>query len=183
MTNTNFAPNNGASRVLKLRCEALDIVRIGFIGVGARGVRAVERMMNIEGTRVVALCDFIESNIDNSCAIVEKYGGSKPVTLLGEEGWKSLCEREDIDLIYISTDWVSHANIAIYALECGKHVALEIPAAMSVADCWRLVDAAEKAQRHCMMLEQLPMHLCHPCHPCHPWDLEFPEFPVLRWLL
>ena len=153
MTNTNFAPNNGASRVLKLRCEALDIVRIGFIGVGARGVRAVERMMNIEGTRVVALCDFIESNIDNSCAIVEKYGGSKPVTLLGEEGWKSLCEREDIDLIYISTDWVSHANIAIYALECGKHVALEIPAAMSVADCWRLVDAAEKAHRHCMMLE------------------------------
>lgn len=136
-----------------MRCEALDTVRIGFIGVGARGQRAVERMMNIEGTKVVALCDFIDENLEASCTIVTKYGGEAPVTLKGEEGWKALCEREDIDLIYICTDWVSHANIAIYALEHGKHTALEVPAAMSVEDCWRLVDAAEQTQRHCIMLE------------------------------
>ena len=153
MTKTNFAHSNSSSRVLKLRCEALDTVRIGFIGVGARGQRAVERMMNIEGTKVVALCDFIDENIEASCAIVAKYGGEKPTTLKGEEGWKSLCKRDDIDLIYICTDWVSHANIATYALDHGKHAALEVPAAMSVEDCWRLVDAAERAQRHCIMLE------------------------------
>ena len=136
-----------------MRCEALDTVRIGFIGVGARGQRAVERMMNIEGTKVVALCDFIDENLEASCTIVTKYGGEAPVTLKGEEGWKALCKREDIDLIYICTDWVSHANIAIYALEHGKHTALEVPAAMSVEDCWRLVDAAEQTQRHCIMLE------------------------------
>ena len=153
MTKTNFAHNNSSSRVLKLRCEALDTVRIGFIGVGARGQRAVERMMNIEGTKVVALCDFIDENLEASCTIVTKYGGEAPVTLKGEEGWKALCKREDIDLIYICTDWVSHANIAIYALEHGKHTALEVPAAMSVEDCWRLVDAAEQTQRHCIMLE------------------------------
>ena len=138
---------------MKLRCEALDTVRIGFIGVGARGQRAVERMMNIEGTKVVALCDFIDENLEASGAIVTKYGGEAPITLKGEDGWKALCKREDIDLIYICTDWVSHANIATYALEHGKHTALEVPAAMSVEDCWRLVDAAEQAQRHCIMLE------------------------------
>ena len=153
MTKTNFAHNNSSSRVLKLRCEALDTVRIGFIGVGARGQRAVERMMNIEGTKVVALCDFIDENLEASGAIVTKYGGEAPITLKGEDGWKALCKREDIDLIYICTDWVSHANIATYALEHGKHTALEVPAAMSVEDCWRLVDAAEQAQRHCIMLE------------------------------
>lgn len=136
-----------------MRCEALDTVRIGFIGVGARGQRAVERMMNIEGTKVVALCDFIDENLEASGAIVTKYGGEAPITLKGEDGWKALCKREDIDLIYICTDWVSHANIATYALEHGKHTALEVPAAMSVEDCWRLVDAAEQAQRHCIMLE------------------------------
>ena len=139
--------------LIGFKCAPMERVRIGFIGVGARGVRAVERMMNIEGTEVVGVCDFIQANLDNSCAIIAKYGGNKPTVLLGEEGWKSLCESSNIDLIYISTDWVSHANIAIYALECGKHVALEVPAAMSIKDCWRLVDAAEKAQRHCMMLE------------------------------
>lgn len=144
---------NSSNRVLKLRCAPLERVRIGFIGVGARGQRAVERMMNIEGAEVVALCDFIEANIEASCAIVAKYGGSKPITLLGEEGWRNLCESEDIDLIYISTDWVSHADIAVYALEHNKHTALEVPAAMSVEDCWRLVDAAESSQCHCMMLE------------------------------
>ena len=109
--------------------------------------------MNIEGAEVVALCDFIEKNLVESCDIVERYGGRKPQTFIGEAGWRSLCDREDIDLVYISTDWVSHANIAVYALEQGKHTALEVPAAMSVKDCWRLVDAAERSQRHCMMLE------------------------------
>ena len=139
--------------LIGFRCAPMERVRIGFIGVGARGVRAVERMANIEGTEIVGVCDFIEFNLENASAIAAKYGGSKPATYLGEDSWRSLCERDDIDLIYISTDWVSHAEIAIHALECGKHTAIEVPAAMSVADCWRLVDAAEKAQRHCMMLE------------------------------
>ena len=143
---------NGNNRVLRLRCTPIDEVRIGFIGVGARGVRAVERMMNIEGTKVVAVCDFIKANLNDASAVVEKFGGCKPITLIGE-GWKEMCDRSDIDLIYISTDWVSHADIAIYALGKGKHIALEVPAAMSVEDCWRLVDAAERSQRHCMMLE------------------------------
>ncbi len=153
MAKSEISRPDGAKSVLGLRCEPMERVRIGFIGVGARGQRAVERMMNIEGAEVVALCDFIEKNLAESSAIVEKYGGARPATFLGEEGWRSLCEREDVDLVYICTDWVSHANIAIYALGQGKHVALEVPAAMSVEDCWRLVDAAEMAQRHCMMLE------------------------------
>ena len=148
----NLRPT-GQKSLLKFRCAPIESVRIGFIGVGARGVRAVERMINIEGTEVVAICDFIEANLNASCAIVAKYGGNKPAIYLGEDGWQSLCEREDIDLIYISTDWVSHANIAIYAMEHGKHVAMEVPAAMSVADCWQLVDTAEREERHCIMLE------------------------------
>lgn len=150
---SDLTVGNGRRSVLGLRCAPMEKVRIGFVGVGARGQRAVERMVNIEGTEVVGVCDFIDENLETSCAIVAKYGHRKPVALLGEEGWRNLCNRDDIDLIYICTDWVSHANIAVYALDQGKHVALEVPAAMSVEDCWRLVDAAERNQRHCMMLE------------------------------
>ena len=150
---SDLTVENGRRSVLGLRCAPMEKVRIGFVGVGARGQRAVERMVNIEGTEVVGVCDFIDENLEASCAIVAKLGHRKPVALLGEEGWRNLCDRDDIDLIYICTDWVSHANIAVYALDQGKHVALEVPAAMSVEDCWRLVDAAERNQRHCMMLE------------------------------
>ena len=143
----------GQRSMLKFSCAPMERVRIGFIGVGARGQRAVERMMNIEGAEVVALCDFIDENITASCEIVNRYGGAQPATYLGEAGWRALCESEEIDLVYISTDWLSHAEIAIYAMEHGKHIALEVPAAMSVEDCWRLVDTSERTQRHCMMLE------------------------------
>ena len=85
--------------LIGFKCAPMEHVRIGFIGVGARGARAVERMMNIEGTEVVGVCDFIQANLDNSCAIIAKYGGNKPTVLLGEEGWKSLCESSNIDLI------------------------------------------------------------------------------------
>ena len=153
----NFSDNNtrpaNQHSMLGFRCTPMEQVRIGFIGVGARGARAVERMCNIEGAKVVALCDFIEQNLASSCAIVEQNGGDKPATYLGEEGWQALCQSDDVDLIYISTDWLSHADLAVYALEHNKHIALEVPAAMSVEDCWRLVDTAERKQRHCMMLE------------------------------
>lgn len=43
--------------------------------------------------------------------------------------------------------------MATYAMEQGKHVAIEVPAAMTVAECWQLVDTAERTRRHCIMLE------------------------------
>lgn len=153
MSSTTTTRPEGQCSMLRFSCAPMERVRIGFIGVGARGQRAVERMMNIEGAEITSLCDFIDKNLVDSCAIVDKYGGTKPATHLGEEGWRTLCESENIDLVYISTDWLSHAEIAIYAMEHGKHVALEVPAAMSVEDCWRLVDTSERTQRHCMMLE------------------------------
>lgn len=139
--------------VLRLACEPLDVVRLGFVGLGVRAKRALERMMNIEGTMITALCDFVPENIDAANAIVHKYGGRIPASYSGGYGWRSLCESDDVDVVYICTDWMSHAEIALYALECGKHAAVEVPAAMTVADCWRLVNAAEEHRRHCIMLE------------------------------
>jgi predicted dehydrogenase len=43
--------------------------------------------------------------------------------------------------------------MAVYAMQHGKHVAIEVPAATTVEECWQLVDVAEQTQRHCMMLE------------------------------
>ena len=139
--------------VLQLQCEPIECVHIGFIGLGVRAKRAVHRIMNIDGCSIAALCDLVEENIDDAKKIIAKQGGEIPKTYFGSEGWKQLCRQTDIDLVYICTDWASHADIAVYAMQQGKHVATEVPAATTIADCWRLVDTAEETQRHCIMLE------------------------------
>ncbi len=149
MDNSNDIPDNA----LQLRCEPIGCVRIGFVGLGVRAKRAVRRMMHIDGCKVVALCDLVEENIDEAIGITAEYGHTAPVTFTGKDGWKQLCEAEEIDLVYICTDWASHADIAVYAMQRRKHVATEVPAATTVADCWRLVDTAEQTRRHCIMLE------------------------------
>ena len=138
---------------LQLQCPPIECVRIGFVGLGVRAKRAVHRMMHIEGCWITALCDLVPENMDEANAIVTGCGGVTPARFSGEEGWKRLCEAPDIDLVYICTDWASHAEIAVYAMQQGKHVATEVPAATTVADCWRLVDTAEVTRRHCIMLE------------------------------
>ena len=143
----------GQKDVIALRCAPLDTVRVGFIGLGMRGPGAVERFTYIPGTSIKALCDLLPERVAECQKILEKRNLPKAAEYSGEEGWKQLCEREDIDLVYIVTPWQLHVEMAVYAMEHGKHVAVEVPAAMNLEECWKLVNTAEKTRLHCMMLE------------------------------
>ncbi|HEY0771034.1 MAG TPA: Gfo/Idh/MocA family oxidoreductase, partial [Sphingobacteriaceae bacterium] len=70
-----------------------------------------------------------------------------------ENAWKKLCDRNDIDLIYIATPWHLHTPMAVYAMEQGKHVAVEVPVSKTIEECWQLVETSEKTRKHCMILE------------------------------
>ena len=143
----------GQQPVLGLRTEPLDTVRVGFIGLGMRGPGAVSRFTYLEGVQIKALCDLLPDRVASAQKILADRGLPEAAGYSGEEGWKELCERDDIDLVYICTGWQLHVPMAVYAMQHGKHVAVEVPAATSVAECWQLVDVAEQTQRHCMMLE------------------------------
>ncbi|MDZ4204956.1 MAG: Gfo/Idh/MocA family oxidoreductase [Bacteroidales bacterium] len=143
----------GQTDVIELRCEPIDTVRIAIIGLGMRGYEAVRRLHFIEGVRIVALCDVVPANVEKSQQLIQESGKPLAVGYTGEEDWKLICERDDVDLVYICTHWELHAPIAVYAMEHGKHAATEVPAALTIDECWQLVNAAEKTRRHCMMLE------------------------------
>ena len=143
----------GQQSVLGLTTEPLETVRIGFVGLGARGSAAVFRYTYLDGVEIKALCDLYPDHLDNARRYLAERGCPAADEYSGEEGWKQLCERDDIDLVYIATGWQMHTPIAVYAMQQGKHVAIEVPAATSLEECWQLVDTAEKTQRHCMMLE------------------------------
>jgi predicted dehydrogenase len=144
-------PSKGKS-VLGLRCSPIPTVRIGVIGLG-RGGGAVNRLSTIEGAEIVAICDLHQERINNSQQYLKNNNRKEAAVYSGEEDWKKLCERDDIDLVYNATPWELHVPIALYAMDHGKHVAIEVPAALTVKDCWALVDKAEEKQLHCMMLE------------------------------
>ena len=143
----------GTTDVLELRCEPLDTVRVAFIGLGMRGSGAVHRYTFLDGVKVVALCDVVPENVARANEILVGRGFAEADTYTGPEDWKRVCERKDVDLVYVCTHWDLHTPIGVYAMEQGKHVALEVPAALTVDECWQLVNTAEKTRRHCIQLE------------------------------
>ena len=150
----NVLGDNRPVNMTDYAAPKLGRVRIGFVGIGDRGRDAVERMTHIEGVDIVAACDKRPAAIDGTQAILQSAGLPKAKEYGGsEEAWKGLCEDPDADLVYICTGWDLHTPVAVYAMEHGKHVAVEVPAARTLDECWQLVETSERTKRHCMMLE------------------------------
>ena len=145
----------GQKSVMGLRVAPIKNVRVAFIGVGVRGGNALKRFAAFpENATVKVACDLYQYKLD----AIKKYLENKKYPykvdyFTGPEDWKKICERDDIDLVYVATPPDLHVPVSVHAMKNGKHVVLEVPAARTVADCWKLVDTAEQTQRHCMMLE------------------------------
>lgn len=149
-------------KALRLHTEALPVVRIGVVGLGERGLQAVRRLCHVEGVRLTALCDLHihADNIQAAIGVGTPYYGvptaqhphQSPAPRMFAD-YRHVCRDDGVDLVYICTDWLSHTPIILEALEHGKHVAVEVPAATTLTNIRAIVDAAEQSQRHCMMLE------------------------------
>ena len=144
----------GQRDVLQLTAPPIPTVRVGFIGLGMRGPGAVERFAQIDGTDIKGLCDVEANRVENCQKLLERHGRPRATAYSGStEAYKKMCARPDIDLIYIATDWVHHVPLAVYAMEHGKHVAIEVPAALDMDEIWQLINTSERTRLHCMMLE------------------------------
>ena len=131
----------------------LENVRVGFIGLGMRGPTHVYGFSHIEGVQVMGLCDIRKEKVER---MEKQLSGSrhKPTSYSDDTyAWKKMCDRNDIDLIVIATPWDQHVEQAVYAMNAGKHVAIEVPAAKTLKECWQLVKTSEKTKKHCMMME------------------------------
>ena len=143
----------GQESALGMACDPIDTVRVGFVGIGGRGTAAVQRFTFLDNVKVVALCDLDSSRVDICNSILTSASLPAAQGFVGEEAYRQLCEMEDLDLVYIATDWLDHVPVAVYAMNHGKHAAIEVPGAMSIDECWQIVNTSEKTRRHCMMLE------------------------------
>lgn len=139
--------------VLELRCPALPVVRIGLIGLGQRGMKTLERYTFIDGAEIKYIADIAPERLGTANETLKRTQRPQAQALEGRDAWREICRRPDVDLVYICTDWSTHCEMAVEAMENGKHVAVEVPAATTVAECRLLVETAERTRRHCFMTE------------------------------
>lgn len=147
-------PAPAAKSMIGVPFERRETVRIAMIGTGLRGRSVLGEFVAVPGVKITALCDVVQEKADMAKAIVEKAGQPAPAIFVkGDRGYEELLKRDDIDLVYIATPWEWHVPQSLAALNAGKHVATEVPAAYTLKDLWQLVDTSEKTRKHMMMME------------------------------
>ena len=110
-------------------------MRFGIIGLG-RGRHGIKTIPNVEGAELAAVCDLQEDKAksiaaENGCDWTVDYG--------------DLLTRKDIDVIGIYTSSGTHCDIAVEALNAGKHVYVTKPMDVHTESCTKTIEAAEKA--------------------------------------
>jgi len=148
----------GASRVQSFNmcgfaAPKIETVRVGVVGLGQRGPGAVDRLSKIEGVEIKALCDLRPEKAEEAKKSLEGTPHNPELYSGSVYAWKKMFDRPDLDLIYIATPWDWHVPMAVYAMEAGKHTAVEVPAARTLEECWQLVETSERTKKHCMQLE------------------------------
>ena len=132
----------------------LQTVRIGFVGIGLQGSGHVNNLLKIDGCRITAACDVRSERTEWATRAIVAAGHPAPtVYTRGPRDFERLAETEDLDLIYTATPWEWHVPVMLAAMRNGKHAATEVPAAMTIDDCWALVEASEKFRKHAVMME------------------------------
>lgn len=143
----------GQKPVHDLTTTPLDRVRVAVIGLH-RGMTHVQNCAGIEFAEVVAVCDIHDDRAQNAADYCEKKTGRRPAVYSGSDTiWEKMVARNDLDAVYIATPWNWHVPMSLETMAQGKHAFVEVAAALTVDDCWKLVDTSERLQKHCILLE------------------------------
>jgi UDP-N-acetyl-2-amino-2-deoxyglucuronate dehydrogenase len=119
--------------------------RFGIIGCGRIAPRHADSLAEIDGTKLVQVCDVLEARARH---FAEKYNASYCLD------YHELLANPDVDIVNICTPSGLHAEMAIAALKAGKHVIVEKPMAMNVADADRMITTAKEMNRKlCIVLQ------------------------------
>jgi predicted dehydrogenase len=149
------------------------MIKIGVAGIGFMGWIHYLAYQRVAGARIVAICEQNTKRLSGDWRDIRgNFGPAGELIDVSKmnchERLDDLCADPSVDLVDICLPPSAHANAAVQALEQGKHVLCEKPMALTVADCQRMVKAAERAKRQILIGHVLPM---------------FPEYAHARQLI
>ena len=131
-------------------------LQVGIIGTGLRGQWMTKLLLDRSDVDIPVICDIDEKMIDMVLNVFEKQGRPKPkIYRDGPEDFRNMVSNEDLDGVYIATPWKWHHPMAMAAMENGCNVGTEVPAALTINECWDLVNTSEKSGKLCMIMENV----------------------------
>jgi len=131
-------------------------LRVGFIGTGLRGQWVLWLVAKYDNVEIPAICDIDDGMIESALKILKDAG--KPIPKIyknGDDDFRNMLAKEDLDGVYIATPWEWHHRMAVEAMNNNINVGTEVPAALSVNDCWDLVNTSESTGKFCMIMENV----------------------------
>jgi predicted dehydrogenase len=117
------------------------VLRWGFIGAGAIAQTMATELGLCAGNRLVAVASRTPTR---AATLASTYA------VRVESSLDSLLSATDVDVVYVATPAATHADLAVRALQAGKHVLIEKPMATNGVDAQRIVHAAKASGRFCM---------------------------------
>ncbi|HOC71988.1 MAG TPA: Gfo/Idh/MocA family oxidoreductase [Candidatus Hydrogenedentes bacterium] len=131
-----------------------DAARIGVVGTGNRGRSLLGTLLSIPSVEVPAVCDIDPAAAAAAEEMLVRAGRPAPEKYTeGATDYRRLLARDDLDAVVIATPWDSHAAMAVDTMRAGKYAGVEVPAALTVDECWSLVNTSAETGVPCMMLE------------------------------
>ncbi len=129
----------------------MEKIKVGFIGLGARGKVLLKNILkNFEEIEVVALCDVYADRVEDCQNLIFEKRNVKAV---GYSNYEDVLKDEQVNTVIISASWEAHIPLAIASLKAGKATGLEVGGAYSIDDCWALVRTYQRTKTPFMFLE------------------------------
>ncbi|MCK5172743.1 MAG: Gfo/Idh/MocA family oxidoreductase, partial [Planctomycetes bacterium] len=144
----------GKAKMIGFKSKPKDLIKVGFVGIGHQGMSHIKNLVRIDGCQVTAVCDIRPERTEVASNLIGKYDFPAPkVYAGGDEDFVRMCKEEDLDLVYNAAPWRWHTPICLAAMKNGIHAASEVNIALTIEDCWKLVETSEKTEKHCIMME------------------------------
>ena len=134
MLNSSGGPALGSSR------GGVDRVGVGVVGAGGQGGGLIRNLALVPNAKITAVCDIFEPNLRRGVGLAG--GDPKPFT-----DYRKLIDDKEVDAVVIAVPLHLHSEVALEALDAGKHVFVEKTMAYSVGQCEQMVRASEAHPR------------------------------------
>jgi predicted dehydrogenase len=137
------------------------MLRVGMVGVGFMGMVHYRAYEKLRGVKVAAISTRDPKKLAGDWRGIKGNFGppGELVDLEGVSGyreWRELLNDPRIDLVDICLPPALHAEVAIAALDAGKHVLVEKPLALTTADARRMVETARRVNKQLLVAHVLP---------------------------
>lgn len=126
--------------------------KAGIIGLGARGMSLLEHVVLAldKYCEVTAVCDVYEDRMSDAKKIVVEKGQKEPFMT---KDYRELIDSDNVDTVFVFSSWETHSEMAIYAMNARKAVAIEVGGVYNIDECYRMVETYERTKTPFMFLE------------------------------